>query len=373
MLLMFLLQCVGDVTAQEEEAASALLLLQTATSVHRPQDPSDDRVARLMEENMTLRKQIAKLEKRCKKLEACNFSVNTVHTSAFKFYTGLQSREQFEALYKHLEQNAQCMTYRNTEAGGQAGTTKDRQLTKRDELFMVLYRLRTGVCAKEIGRMFGVSESTLSRIFCTWINFLDKELSALTRLPTLREVQQHIPPSFHNFSNTRIVLDCTEVRIQKPSKLKAQRQTFSTYKHFNTFKALVGVTPDGYVAFVPDLWGGHVSDTEIVQKSGLIDLLQPGDGVMADKGFRLDTVFPPGIDIYIPPFKRGQQLSASDVVTTRKIAGARIHVERAIRRIKEFHFLDKPIPINMLDIADSIFRTCAFLCNFQDAIISTQE
>lgn len=101
-----------------------------------------------------------------------------------------------------------------------------------------------------------------------------------------------MPESFRLFPDTRIVLDCTEVRIQKPSMMSAQRQTFSSYKHYNTFKALVGVTPDGYVSFLPDLWGGHVSDTEIVETSGLLQLLQPGDGVMADKGFRLEGLLP---------------------------------------------------------------------------------
>uniref|UniRef100_A0A224Z9Z9 THAP domain containing, apoptosis associated protein 2 family protein n=1 Tax=Rhipicephalus zambeziensis TaxID=60191 RepID=A0A224Z9Z9_9ACAR len=182
-----------------------------------------------------------------------------------------------------------------------------------------------------------------------------------------------MPLAFSDFPNTRVVLDCTEIRIQKSSKLKAQRQTFSAYKHFNTFKALVGVTPDGYICFVPELWGGHVSDTEIVQKSNLLDHLQPGDGVMVDKGFRLDTIFPPTIKVYIPPFKMGSQLSAGDVIATRKIAGARIHVERVIRRIKEFHFLDRPVPITMLDIASKIFRTCAFLCNLQQPIISVKD
>lgn len=61
----------------------------------------------------------------------------------------------------------------------------------------------------------------------------------------------------------------------------------------------------------------------------------------------------------MPQIKRGEQLPASNVAT-RKIAGARIHVEKAIMRIKEFRFLDKAIPTNMLDIADSIFRAKSF-------------
>ncbi|XP_049515036.1 uncharacterized protein LOC119433650 [Dermacentor silvarum] len=361
-------------SSQECEGVAALLMRRTtATAKEQLENVSTSSFNGLLAEH-TAMKRIQELEVRCKRLQSQSFSVDTIHSTAFKFYTGLTSKAQFDALYGHLEANAQRMAYWVPQKNEQQQQIeKDRQLSKREELFMVLYRLRTGVCAREVARLFGISQSSLSRIFCSWINFLDKELYALTRMPSLAEVQRHMPEAFSDFPNTRVVLDCTEVRIQKSSKLKAQRQTFSTYKHFNTFKALVGVTPDGYVCFVPEIWGGHVSDTEIVERSGLLKRLQPGDGVMVDKGFRLDSIFPPTIQIYIPPFKKGNQLSASDVIATRKIAGARIHVERVIRRIKEFHFLDRPVPINMLDIAGKIFRTCALLSNLQPPIIAVNE
>ncbi|XP_049528033.1 uncharacterized protein LOC125947407 [Dermacentor silvarum] len=362
-------------SSQECEGVAALLMRRTtATAKEQLENVSTSSFNGLLAEHTAMKKRIQELEVRCKRLQSQSFSVDTIHSTAFKFYTGLTSKAQFDALYGHLEANAQRMAYWVPQQNEQQQQIeKDRQLSKREELFMVLYRLRTGVCAREVARLFGISQSSLSRIFCSWINILDKELYALTRMPSLAEVQRHMPEAFSDFPNTRVVLDCTEVRIQKSSKLKAQRQTFSTYKHFNTFKALVGVTPDGYVCFVPEIWGGHVSDTEIVERSGLLKRLQPGDGVMVDKGFRLDSIFPPTIQIYIPPFKKGNQLSASDVIATRKIAGARIHVERVIRRIKEFHFLDRPVPINMLDIAGKIFRTCALLSNLQPPIIAVNE
>lgn len=370
-----MLQCAGATTSDDLEAAASLLLLRAGAaatisqSAKKPEPAREVCNSNLAEENMALKKRVEELEAKCKRLKSCTLSADTVHPKAFKFYTGLQSKEQFDVLYEHLKPNAERMSYWE----GGMGQSKERLLSKREELFMVLYRLRTGVCAKEIARMFGISEATLSRVFCSWVNFLDKELVALTKFPTLKEVQKHMPKSFKDFSNTRVVLDCTEVRIQKSSRLKAQKQTFSPYKHYNTCKALVGVTPDGYISFVPNLWGGHVSDSELVEKSGLVDLLQPGDAVMVDKGFRLDAVLPPTVTVHMPPFKKGAQLSCAQVIKTRKIASARIHVERVIRRIKEFHFMDRPIPINMLDIADAIFRSCALLCNFQQPIIASSH
>ncbi len=61
--------------------------------------------------------------------------------------------------------------------------------------------------------------------------------------------------------------------------------TFSSYKNHITFKALVGISPGGIVTFVSKLFPGSLSDKKLVVKSGLIDLLERGDSIMADRGF----------------------------------------------------------------------------------------
>ena len=48
---------------------------------------------------------------------------------------------------------------------------------------------------------------------------------------------------------------------------------------------MVGITPTGVISFIPPLWTGSISDKEIVKQSGLLNLLEEGDAVMADKGF----------------------------------------------------------------------------------------
>jgi hypothetical protein len=54
-------------------------------------------------------------------------------------------------------------------------------------------------------------------------------------------VQQHMPDDFkRKFPDTRMILDATEVRIQKPSKVDDQRATWSSYKNNNTLKTMVG-------------------------------------------------------------------------------------------------------------------------------------
>lgn len=98
----------------------------------------------------------------------------------------------------------------------------------------------------------------------------------------------------------------------------------------------------GAVVFVPELWGGSASNVEII-----LEMLNSGDAVMADKGFihlKADLV-KTGVKLYCPLFKTKDQFCRSEIELTRRIASARIHVQRKMEQMKNFRLLQSIIII----------------------------
>ena len=154
--------------------------------------------------------------------------------------------------------------------------------------------------------------------------------------------------------------------------MSVQSLTYSSYKHHNTFKALVGISPTEAVTFISELYAGSVSDQALTKECGLLDHVEPGDTVMADKGFDIAyEVLVRGAKLNIPPFvKNHQQLSKKNVIVTRKIASLRIHVERAIGHIKQYRILSNVIPLTLVNSIDSIWGLCCALSLFHPPLVT---
>ena len=170
-----------------------------------------------------------------------------------------------------------------------------------------------------------------------------------------------------------------ETLKKENAALKEQQQTFSSYKHHNTVKYLIGITPQGTVSFISEGWGGRVSDKHLTENSGLLDHLTPGDVILADRGFDIqESVGLFCSTIKIPAFTKGKkQLSGIEVEQTRRIANVRIHVERVIGNIrKKYSILGATQPIDFVTVRngdvttlDKIVTICCTLVNICDSVV----
>ena len=289
-----------------------------------------------------------------------------------RFYTGLPTYDTFLALVDYLEPIVKAMrSWKGSSTimeEKQHGLQCFSNLSVADQLFSILIQLRLRLLITDVSTRFRIPEATYSRMFTTWICLLSKELHQIFPFPSREQVSQWMPRRFKkHFPNTRVIIDCYEVEFQQPSGLVNSSVTYSHYKSRNTWKILIGCTPSGLVSIVSEAWGGRISDQEITEKSELLDLLQPGDMIMADRDFDIqETVASRGISVNIPPFlgSKQKQIPAYDVEKTRRIAEFRIHVERVIGRRRRYEILNQKFPNTMHNVVSDINTVYMFLTNF---------
>ena len=213
------------------------------------------------------------------------------------------------------------------------------RLSKFQSFTLTLMKMRLNVSNFDLAFRFGISATTVGRVLTRWIETMDARLSFLVTWPNRENLRMTMPFCFRPNYGLRVtsIIDCFELFIEKPLNLLAKSCTWSQYKHYNTAKYLISVTPQGIISYISNGWGGRVSDKYIVENSGYLRHLVPGDVVLADRGFDVaDSVAYHGATLDIPAFTRGRdQLSAEDVESTRKLANVRIHVERIIGAVRQ--------------------------------------
>ncbi|XP_065174752.1 uncharacterized protein LOC135826565 [Sycon ciliatum] len=313
-----------------------------------------------------LKAEVSALEKRKAKVEI-QFCFEFISRKAelVRHYTGLPSADDFRILFRL------CTRFPIEYHQG----WRVELVPMEDQLLITLMKLRCNFSLTDLGLRFGTSHTTISNIFHTWLSVLHTVLyqgMLPSQLPSVTKNKTSLPVCFSTFSSCRLILDCTEVEIAIPSRMDTQTWTYSHYKHKNTFKGLVGVAPNGVVNYVSPLYPGSTSDKEVVRHCGVLSKLTAGDMVLADKGFLIHDLMPAGVSLNLPPFLTTPQFTAAQANVTARIARARIHVERAIQRIKIFAILDY-IPYQYRSFSSEIFQVCAMLTNLCNPLLKEIE
>ncbi|XP_025756460.1 uncharacterized protein LOC109196785 isoform X1 [Oreochromis niloticus] len=315
-------------------------------------------INRLLEENRKLKSLLDKTE--------LNENFLQGDTEKVKYYTGLTCFAIFMSVLDNVK----------------AFLPASKKLSHFQMLLLTLMRLRLDLPVQHLSYLFNVSHKTLSSVFADTIDVLYARLGILVHWPERHCLQATMPPQFmETFGNrVAIIVDCFEIRTERPSNLKARAQTYSHYKGTHTMKYLIGITPQGAISFISKGWGGRASDKHITEQCGILNKLLPGDVVLADRGFDIrDAVGMMCAEVKIPAFTRGFcQLDAKDTENTRAIAHLRIHVERVIGSLRnKFKMLHTTMPIRSLlpcegeDVTflDKIVRVCCVLVNMCPSVV----
>lgn len=322
-------------------------------------DEAKKEVLHLKQQNLELKDRLSKVTS-----PAARMSSDDDQT---RFYTGLPSYAVFVSFLSLL---SGLVPTKSIGCGLEAS----------EQFLLVLIKLKLAVQNQDLAYRFGIHITKVSKVFHLWIDVMFSVMTHLISWPDRGLIRKNLPECFKGkYKHTTCIIDCSEVFIERPTSLLARSQTYSTYKGHNTVKFLVAISPTGAVIFVSKCWGGRVSDKYLTAQSGFLSHLQHGDLVLADRGFDVaDDLALHGASLVIPPFTKGKkQLSQREVETSRTLSSVRIHVERAIGRLKHFKILHSTLPIALIKrqgeteyaTIDKILVICAAISNLHPPLI----
>ncbi|XP_022536495.2 uncharacterized protein LOC103021414 [Astyanax mexicanus] len=312
-----------------------------------------DEINRLLDENRALRRELSEYK------ISDGFFGNDGDDKV-QYYTGLPNLATFMTLFNFLVPLI----------------TDKKVLTPFQKLLLTFMRLKLDLPMQHLAHLFRVSHRTVYRTFSDMVTFMCANLRPSIAWPDRDTLRKTMPgPFVEVFGNQAVVIvDCFEISSEKPSDLKARSEMFSSAKNAHTMKYLMGITPNGSVCFLSKGWGGRTNDSHLIESSGLLDFLMPGDIVLSSRGFGLQEgtgmmfaeVKPP------PNVNDSGQLAVRSVEETRRIEHLKIHVEKVMKNVcQKYKILSGPISFNMIlpcageedTFLDKVVTVCCALTN----------
>jgi len=126
--------------------------------------------------------------------------------------------------------------------------------------------------------------------------------------------------------------------------------------------------------FFSDIYPGSISDSDITEKTEILNLVADEHEVMSDKGFSIqDLCVDRGISLNRPKQKHSSQFTEPEVQENFNIAHTRIHVERFIGRVRDWTILNNIWPLNRLDLLGSTWQLLCHVVNITMPPIGPRE
>lgn len=108
--------------------------------------------------------------------------------------------------------------------------TSKTHLNCKQKTLLTLMRLKLDLSFACLAILFQISSKSASMYFNSTVQHLGMILTPLIRFPSKEEVVNNLPTCFKKYRSTRIVLDCTEIYIEKSKCLNCRIRTYSNYK-----------------------------------------------------------------------------------------------------------------------------------------------
>jgi hypothetical protein len=207
-----------------------------------------------------------------------------------------------------------------------------------DQVLLTVVWLRQYPTNEVLGFLFGVSDSTASRVRTRCVPVLEQAGKDTMRMPDPGAAgRKRLPALLEDTPELAVVIDSFEQRTQRPKR--RQRAYYSGKKKAHTLKSQVTVDEDtGDIVDVSDTVPGRWSDIKLLKRSRVLKRLPDGVGGLGDLGYTgIRDLHPRGACPRKKP--RGKTRPKRDVRYNRAFSRRRIVVEHALARLRRYRAL----------------------------------
>jgi hypothetical protein len=286
------------------------------------------------------------------------------HAKQFHHFSGVSVAE-FDELYRRFEPawlKAEAVRLHQRQRQRQVGGGGDYRLELDSQLLLVMVWLRHYPTTEALGYLFGVSQSTASRI----ITRLLPVLSAVEQ----KEIQ---PPKGKRRSLARFerdepdlfaIFDATEQSVNKPQDDQQARAYFSGKQRRTTCKTAIHVNEEGLMRQLSPTTPGSLYDVTHLRQSGLLQKVDPETVAVADAAFVGIPKDLPDHSVLVP-YKayRKHPLCAEQIYANRFLSSIRSKVEHVIAHLKIFRILTHRFRHGVAKVHSLVFTIIAALHN----------
>lgn len=265
----------------------------------------------------------------------------TQHPNVFYAVTGLRVAEFDELLTEVLPQYAVLEQQRleRPERQRAIGAGHPFELKDRDHILLTVVWLRVYPTHEVLGYLFGISDSTVSRLIRRVLPVLEAAGRDTMRMPDPgKKRRRKLDDLLQDTPELAVVIDSFEQRVQRPRDREEADSYYSGKKKQHTLKSQVAVDETtGQVVDVAESVRGPTADLTLLEQSQLLDRLPPDVGAIGDLAYvGIDKLHPDGLGAAPRRKPRGKPRPAEDVAYNTAFSRRRIIVENTIGRMRRY-------------------------------------
>lgn len=274
----------------------------------------------------------------------CQYAYLSQSPAIFQTLTGLRPREFLDLVADVLpqvvvaEQQRLARPQRQRAPGG----GRHADLTYTDQILLTVIWLRQYPTNEVLGYLFGVSDSTVSRVLQRIRPVLDAAGRDTLRMPDPgRKRRKDLPTLLAATPALAVLVDTFEQRVQRPRDRPTADGYYSGKKKQHTLKSQIVVDETtGTICHVSESVRGPTADITLLRQSGVLAQLPDGVGIVGDLAYvGVDQLHPIGLGATPRRKPRGRDRPPADVAFNRAFAQRRVTVEHTIGRLRRYQCL----------------------------------